>query len=293
MSKNPMTWFRMYHDFLDDPKVQKLTHAEQRHFIMLMCARCRNGNETLHDEDAAFILRISLEEFLAVKQKLVSCNILCNGNIPRNWDKRQYESDASTQRVRAFREKKKRLRNVTVTPPETEADTETETEEKRERVGAAHVSSFDSIKNITDSLTNAVDSFTLEECLTASATIGMKREQVEAFFHHYNGQGWVKGNGRRVTSLSSALAAWKAKEGTYGKPGTTPTAKPLPPAPQSWDDLTTDICRDLWEHRDDDEGFKRVLRAWRDKTRDIPKRGETSIIDEALDIVKRRKVKNA
>jgi hypothetical protein len=51
---------------------------------------------------------------------LVSCNGEKNFQ-PVAWNKRQFVSDSSTSRVRAFR---KRQRNVSVTPSETDTDTE-------------------------------------------------------------------------------------------------------------------------------------------------------------------------
>jgi hypothetical protein len=59
---------------------------------------------------------------------------------PHNWDKRQYKSDVSTERVKRFRNGK---RNVSETPPETEADTENRTERKEDAAeGAASKAIF-------------------------------------------------------------------------------------------------------------------------------------------------------
>lgn len=64
---------------------------------------------------------------------------------------------------------------------------------------------------------------------------------------------------------------------------------PRQPRKQSFDDIVTDIARDLWEHRDDDAGFTRAMKTWRDKTKDIPQQNGMSCLDEALDIVKRKR----
>ena len=199
MSKQPMTWFRMYHEFLDDPKVQKLTHAEQRHFIMLMCARCRNGNETLHDEDAAFMLRIPIDEFLTVKQKFVSCNILCNGNHPKNWDKRQYASDSSTQRVRKFRNEKKRSRNVSETSPDTDTDTDTDTEKKRNKNERVVFSppSPDEVSQYSQSIGYPMDG--------------------QAWCDSYTQKGWMVGK-NKMKDWRSAVRNWKSQGWMPSKP---------------------------------------------------------------------------
>lgn len=128
-------WFRMYAEFAFDPKVQMLSETLQRRYIMLLCLRCNansNDNVTLHetltDENIAFQLRISLEEWQETKHIFLSKNLIDEHNVPVNWDKRQYVSDSSAERVRRYREKKKQGCNVTVTPPDTEADTDTDTE---------------------------------------------------------------------------------------------------------------------------------------------------------------------
>ncbi len=36
-------WFRLYHEFSADPKVQMLSEADQRRYIMLLCMRCRES----------------------------------------------------------------------------------------------------------------------------------------------------------------------------------------------------------------------------------------------------------
>ena len=53
--------------------------------------------------------------------------------------------------------------------------------------------------------------FTLQECLDASVAIGMPREDVEAFFAHYDQYDWIGSQGRKITKLSSALAKWKSQ----------------------------------------------------------------------------------
>jgi len=63
----PAKWFSLHAEILDDPKVQMLSEVDQRRFIMILCARCRNGNETFHDVSIAFQLRITLEEWLRTK----------------------------------------------------------------------------------------------------------------------------------------------------------------------------------------------------------------------------------
>jgi hypothetical protein len=118
----------MYHEFATDPKVQMLSEADQRRFIMLLCLRCCNGSVTLRDEEVAFQLRISIDEWHITKTILLGKELVKDDNAPSAWDKRQYVSDSSAERVAKHRASKKTSSNVTVTAPdpETEGDTEIE-----------------------------------------------------------------------------------------------------------------------------------------------------------------------
>jgi hypothetical protein len=119
-------WFRMYSEFATDPKVQMLSEVNQRRYVMLLCMRCSNDDVTLHDEEVAFQLRVTNEEWMVTKAALMSKGMIDDYARPCAWDKRQYISDSSTSRVAAYRERKKQQGNVTVTPPDTDTDTDTE-----------------------------------------------------------------------------------------------------------------------------------------------------------------------
>jgi hypothetical protein len=119
-------WFRLYAEFATDPKVQMLSEADQRRYLMLLCIRCSNGDVTLHDDEVAFQLRISNEQWQQTKAVLIAKGLIDNASVPSAWDKRQYLSDSSAARVAAHRAKKKQPCNVTVTPPDTDTDTDTE-----------------------------------------------------------------------------------------------------------------------------------------------------------------------
>ena len=84
---------------------------------MLFCLRC-NGDVTLQDEEVTFQLRISDEEWQTTKALFVDRGFINSDNEVLNWDKRQFISDSSAERVSKHREKKKQECNVTVTPPE-------------------------------------------------------------------------------------------------------------------------------------------------------------------------------
>ena len=134
-----MKWFRMYAEFAKDPKVQMLSEAMQRRLVMLFCLECSGELEGLDDDEIAFALHIeneTLHETFHVFQKK---GFMDENRRIINWNKRQYKSDNSTDRVKKYREKtktkksvtpKKRYSNKSVTPPDTDTDTDTEEEKE-------------------------------------------------------------------------------------------------------------------------------------------------------------------
>ena len=105
-------------------------------------------NEGILDEDyaqpwmlervVARKLGLQGEAFENTKQRLLETELIDNKWQPRNWDRLQFKSDSSTERVRKYRKNKgaedsktnetlqKRYETVTVTPPDTDTDTDTE-----------------------------------------------------------------------------------------------------------------------------------------------------------------------
>lgn len=129
-------WFRLYSEFAHDPKVQMLPEAMQRRYVMLMCLRCSETLETLHETEIAFQLRLSTEELEQTKQLFISKNFIDKHWNLLNWDKRQFVSDSSTMRVAKHRSKKKQVSNVVETlqkRPSNAVDTDTDTEQIHKR----------------------------------------------------------------------------------------------------------------------------------------------------------------
>lgn len=106
-----MEWFRLYGEFATDPKVQMLSEAMQRRLVMLFCLECSNGIETFHvterETSIAFALRVTEEVLAETKETFVRKGFINDDWTLCNWSKRQYVSDSSTARVKAYREKKK------------------------------------------------------------------------------------------------------------------------------------------------------------------------------------------
>lgn len=74
---------------------------------MIFCLRCSETLETLQERSIAFQLRISNEELAESKALFIECGFIDEKWNVLNWEKRQYDSDCSTERVRRFRKQKK------------------------------------------------------------------------------------------------------------------------------------------------------------------------------------------
>ena len=128
-----MQWFRFYNEALDDPKIQKLDGETFKAWINLLCLCARNDGLPNAVSDIAFALRLDLHGCSTVLSRLADAGLLdrLNGGVHgmhygvHSWDKRQYKSDTSTDRVKRFR---KRSSNVDETVIETAPDTDTDTD---------------------------------------------------------------------------------------------------------------------------------------------------------------------
>jgi hypothetical protein len=117
-----------------------LPEAMQRRYVMLMCLRCSEVLETLHETEIAFQLRLSTDELDETKQLFISKNFIDEHWNLLNWDKRQFVSDSSTMRVAKHRNKKKQASNADETLQkrpsnaiDTDTDTDTDTEQIQKR----------------------------------------------------------------------------------------------------------------------------------------------------------------
>ena len=135
-----MDWFRLYGDMPSDPKIGTLTDAEFRTWIELLCAACkeeRDGATGMSNETINWMLRRDVTVTLArlLERQLVTKSETGEYVIVA-WNKRQYKSDSSAARTKAWREKnhknstvKSSDKRVTSQKRHSDAlDTETDTE---------------------------------------------------------------------------------------------------------------------------------------------------------------------
>ena len=138
-----MQWFRFYGQALNDHKVQSLSPELFKSWVNLLCAASMNEGVLPSVEQLAFELRVSKHEMQTRLDDLILVGLLDireDRKIePHNWQKRQWKSDDSKERVRKHRHAK-RHRNgdvtVTVTPPESYSDTDTDTNNGSSRASA-------------------------------------------------------------------------------------------------------------------------------------------------------------
>ena len=126
-------WLRLYSEFATDPKVQVLTEALQRRYVMLLCMQCNDQYFDAANDEIALYLRISIDEWELTKKTLIERRLLNEDGSIHGWDNRQFISDltdpTAAERQRRYRDKKRNLRNVTgsVTDglrPDTDTDTD-------------------------------------------------------------------------------------------------------------------------------------------------------------------------
>jgi hypothetical protein len=98
---------------MEDEKIQMLSEQDQRRFVMLLCVRCCNGNQTFQDHEIAWKLRIDETAWKQTKKNLTENGLIDEAGKPLKWNKCQYVSDTSTERVKRFRERQKKKENET------------------------------------------------------------------------------------------------------------------------------------------------------------------------------------
>lgn len=158
MAKAPLPWFRFYPEAASDKKFIKAARlcGASRLEIMgawtiILCAAGESPvrgslyatlQERFSNEDVTDMLGCDPKQTEAILQAFVKMDMLEvieDAYHVKNWEKRQFESDNSTERSRKHRQLKadstvatlhQRSNAVSATPPETETDSETDTEKE-------------------------------------------------------------------------------------------------------------------------------------------------------------------
>ena len=102
-------WFRIYTSVLDDPKVQKLPAETFQGWVNLLCLAKEHSGVLPSVDDIAFRLRMSRKKAATLIEHLEKSGLIDGDGRPHNWDKRQFQSDGSTERVQRYRKHKRNV----------------------------------------------------------------------------------------------------------------------------------------------------------------------------------------
>lgn len=245
MSAKKLPWFRMYCDFLEDPKMVSLAFEDQRHFIGILALKSAGvldqdfPNPDLLDRIVAQKLWIDHAIIRDVKRRLVGAGLIDSEWQPLAWEKRQCLSDqdnTAAERKRRQREKDRQqnqqiqhvesgnssvTRDVTVesrvtsqnvTRLDTDTELDKDKEEKQKPLAAdasqAKPSSARKSKISFDYETgqfSGVTEFQLELWRTAYPAISLDTEKAKA-------AAWLLANpANRKSNIAAFLTRWFTK----------------------------------------------------------------------------------
>lgn len=154
-------WFRFYAAALRNPKVATLSDREFRLWISLLAAASENDGVLPPAKDLKHLLNARLDHLLTGLERLISVGLidaLEQGYMPHNWNKFQYKSDTSTERVHKHRAQ----RNVSETSPDTEQIQKQKIEPRAQQVIPAARNRWDEL---------------LDLCLKAAGLDGFRAER--------------------------------------------------------------------------------------------------------------------
>jgi hypothetical protein len=136
-----MPWFRVYTEAVDDEKLRLLAFEDRWHFVALLCCK---GQGILDDPSRllkrkiAIKLGLDLSTLDEVARRLSEVGLIDKETLqPIKWNERQFKSDSSAERTKAYRDRLKRHRDVTVTAQETDTESDTESDTNTEKTKPA------------------------------------------------------------------------------------------------------------------------------------------------------------
>jgi hypothetical protein len=235
-------WFRLHHDLLDDPRVQKLPADVFKTYINCLCLASKKGKDgTIGTiEDVSFALRetkeVFHERFMALQEVGLIVSSATNSEtflVPQ-WKKKQYKSDTSTERVRRHRNANKTVTETLVKHPDTDTDTDTDTYTDIEK-GLAIIppEKKKRAKNFVPPTIIEVIGYCNERDNFVDA---------EKFINFYDSKGWMIGK-NKMKDWKAAVRTWeqKSKQEAGDQNRKTGTA-----TPQDVDQLINDRMNRDW-----------------------------------------------
>ena len=246
-----LPWLRLYDEVLDDPKVQRLTDAQFRAWINLLCLANRGtirGRIPENLDDIAYSLRLTPRKTRELLDLFLSRGLLVreentNHVMPNNWEERQRKSDGSAERVAKHRA---RQAESNVTEPllkrnSNVVDIEKSREEKKREEepplppkgnGEGYTQAFEDFWREYPRVVNnsKVKAFRAWRNLSDEG----KREARDALPRFKASDGWKRGYAPHTSSYLNGKL-WQAEQ-PDGRPSTA-TPEPRPPRPPSIDQV--------------------------------------------------------
>ena len=225
----PNAWFRMYTDFLEDPKLLGLAFEDQRHFIGVLALKSAGTLDQaaapkLMDKVVAQRLWIDHSAILEVKRRLIEAELIDEDWQPLAWDKRQFISDhdpSAAERMRKYRERKRqeakkkelrvtsRVTSRTCNAARTEQNrTETEQKEAPKPAARFRPPSLEEVRKYCTERNSAVNP--------------------ESFVNWYQSIGWKVSGKTPMKDWKAAVRTWEQREGkTNGSGAKLPVGNSL------------------------------------------------------------------
>lgn len=204
-----MSWFRLYVETMDDPKVMQLDPKVFRAWVICLClAKEGNAGYGIIPPASVVAFKLHVSESAAAKYiaELVEKRLIdVSGNVstPHNWNGRQYQSDVSTNRVQKFRGKQKAVpRN------------DDETFQKRPQSTEYRVQSTEESIVPTSGTNTPHKRFippTPEEVRFYADHIDFAID-AERFCDFYAARGWAYGTGKPMKDWKAAVRTWRTNE---------------------------------------------------------------------------------
>ena len=138
-----LPWLRLYTEIIDDEKLGLLSFEDRWHFVAILCLKGKGVIDGEQDPEmlqrkVALKIGLSVAELEKMAKRLSRMGLIDSETFqPVAWSARQMQSDTSTDRVQAYRERMKQVKregNVSVTAQE--VDTDTDKEDSSQKAGA-------------------------------------------------------------------------------------------------------------------------------------------------------------
>jgi hypothetical protein len=207
-------WFRYYRETITDPKFGRLTGGQRHLWTVLLCLSDDDGHvwiasgvpyDTAELAAVAGIESGAASGALAWLQSIGCIGIDDCGIHINNWDKRQFKSDTSTERVKKHRSKQgETFQKRSCNGPETETETETETDTDTSQGARAKPKR----KVFKPPTVDEVEAYRREKELRLDAG---------AFVDFYAAKGWMVGTSK-MKDWRAAARNWARRDAERAKP---------------------------------------------------------------------------